>query len=136
MSFLGFARAQFAVLFLLVTYLTVTPNPDETELGMELTRWLAALIFGDSALADKIAHFLAYAALGASAALARIRIGGRAFTVVAGLALYGAALEGVQGLGGARDPELADALANSLGAAAGFPAAAVVMGFFRRRAIP
>lgn len=136
MSFLAFARAQFAVLFLLVTYLTVTPNPDETELGMELTRWLAALIFGDSAFADKIAHFLAYAALGASAALARIRIGGRAFTVVAGLALYGAALEGVQGLGGVRDPELADALANALGAAAGFPAAALLMGFFRRRAIP
>jgi hypothetical protein len=127
MSFRSFARALFAVLFLVVTYLTITPNPDETEMGMALTRWLAALIFGDGAFGDKVAHFIAYAALGASAALAHVKIGGRAVYAVAALVLYGAALEGVQGLMGVRVPEFADALANGLGAAAGFPSAALLM---------
>lgn len=134
MSFRSVARAQFVVLFLLVTYLTVTPNPDDTRMEMALTRWLATVIFGSDALGDKVAHFLAYAALGASAALAELRIRGGAFYVVAGLVLYGAALEGVQGLGGVRDPELADAVANGLGALAGFPATAMVIGYIRKRA--
>lgn len=136
MSFHGVARAQFVVLFLLITYLTVTPNPDDTKMGMALTRWLAALLFGDGAFGDKIAHFLAYAALGASAALAQVRLAGRALYAVAGLALYGAALEGVQGLMGVRFPELGDALANSLGAAVGFPAATLTMARLARRPAP
>lgn len=134
MSFRNFARALFAALFLLVTYLTITPNPDDTEMGMALTRWLAALIFGDSALGDKVAHFLAYAALGASAALAQVRIGGRAIYAIAALMAYGAMLEGVQGLMGVRVPEFADAIANALGAAAGFPSAALAMARFAPRA--
>lgn len=127
MSFRSVARALFAALLLLVTYLTVTPNPDDTEMGMALTRWLAALIFGDSALGDKVAHFLAYAMLGASAALAQVKIGGRGLYAVIALMAYGAALEGVQGMMGVRFPEFADALANSLGAGVGFPAAAQAM---------
>lgn len=134
MSFRRFSRIQFAAILLLVTYLTLTPNPDETAPGLAFTRWLATMFFGDGAAGDKIAHFLAYAALGASAALAQIRIGGRAVGAVAALAAYGAALEGAQGFGGARQPELADAIANGLGAAAGFPLAAVVLARFSRRA--
>lgn len=134
MSFRRFARAQLAVLFVLVTYLTVTPNPDDAELGMALTRWLAAMLLGDGAFGDKVAHFLAYAALGGAAALAGVRIAGRALYALAGLALYGAALEGVQGAMGVRQPELADALANALGAAVGYPVAAFLMTRFSRGA--
>lgn len=136
MSFRRFARAAFAVLFALVTYLTVTPNPDDTEMGMALTRWLAALLLGDSVFGDKVAHFLAYAALGGSAALADIRIAGRARYALVGLALYGAALEGVQGAMGVRQPEITDALANALGAVAGYPLGAFVMTKLSRGAAP
>ena len=50
------------------------------------------------------------------------------------LALYGVALEGLQGLGGVRDPELADALANGLGALAGYPVVALLLVATSRRA--
>lgn len=122
MSLLGVARVVFAALFLLVTYLTVTPNPDDLKAGMAFTRWLAELLFGDAALNDKVAHFLAYAALGSSAAAARIRLAGRSAATVGALVFYGGLLEGVQALVATRDPEAFDALANGLGALAGFPA--------------
>lgn len=127
MTFLVGARLFFALLFALVTYLTLTPNPDETERGFAMARWLAAFLLGNEGMGDKVAHFMAYAALGGSAALARIRLAGRAPFAVAGLALYGAALEGLQGIGGVRSPEAADALANFLGAGAGYPAAAALI---------
>ncbi len=42
------------------------------------------------------------------------------------LGVYGAFLEGVQGLGSVRSPELADALANAFGALAGFAGAVIL----------
>ncbi|MEX0645249.1 MAG: VanZ family protein [Parvularculaceae bacterium] len=123
MSFLIVARLVFAALFVLVTYLTVTPNPDDLEAGMAFTRWIAELLFGDAALNDKVAHFLAYAALGASAAAARLKLAGRSIATVGALVFYGGILEGVQALVATRDAELLDALANGLGALAGFSAA-------------
>ncbi len=53
---------------------------------------------------------------------------------VAILALYGAALEGVQAIGMVRHPELLDALANSLGALLSYPAAAALLDIVRARA--
>jgi hypothetical protein len=133
-SFLFGARIVFALLFVIVTYLTVTPNPEDTKASLDFTRWLAVTLFGDAALGDKLGHFLAYAVLGASAALARIRIAGSAAASIAALALYGAALEGVQALGGVRDPELLDALADALGALCGYLAAVLLIGAGRPRA--
>lgn len=134
MSFITVARIVFAALFAAVTYLTVTPNPENVEGGMDIARWIAAMLFGDAHYGDKVAHFLAYGALGASAALAQLRIGGRAALMVIALALYGASLEGVQALGAVRSPELLDALANSLGALVSYPAAMKLIEFAREKA--
>ena len=121
MSFVFAARILFAILFGLVTYLTVTTNPETTEGGMALTRWLAEMVLGQAALADKVAHFLAYGALGAAAMFANLRLARRRIVTVLALAAYGALLEGVQALGGVRSPEAADAIANAFGALCAYP---------------
>ncbi|PQA89614.1 VanZ family protein [Hyphococcus luteus] len=113
------ARALFFLLFALVTFLTLTPDPDNTEPGFVVTRWISSALFGDDALADKVAHFLAYASLGALAFWAEVKVFSQRWGAWAALCLYGVLLEGLQGLGGVRDPEIADAVCNALGAAAG-----------------
>ena len=117
------ARALFVALVSVVTWLTLTPSPENADSGFALARWAATLLFGDAGLTDKVAHFMAYSALGACAFWARLTLAGRLWTTPLALAAYGAALEGAQGLGGVRSPELADALANGLGAVAGFAGA-------------
>lgn len=133
MKFLTVARIVFAVLLIAVTYLTVTPNPVDVEGGMDFARWIASMLFGDAGYGDKIGHFLAYGALGAAAALAQLKISGRAALMVVALALYGASLEGVQALGAVRQPELLDALANSLGALISYPVAMRLIEFAQDR---
>lgn len=120
------ARGFFAALFLTVTYLTLTPNPEDTETGFAVARWVAVFVLGDAGLADKVAHFMAYGALGAAAFWAQIDLFGRRWTLPLALAVYGAALEGVQGFGGVRSPELADAFANFLGVVAGYAGAMIL----------
>ena len=112
-------RGVFALLVCLVTWLTLTPDPDETKTGLAIARLIAQLLFHDAALGDKVAHFLAYAALGASAALGDLRIVGRRAPTVAALAAYGVFLEFMQGVGGVRVSDPADALANASGALTG-----------------
>jgi len=116
----------FVLLFFLVTWLTLTPNPDETKPSLAIARFIAELLFHDQSLSDKVAHFLAYSALGGSAALAGLRLGGRRAYVIAALAAYGATLEYLQGLGGVRSAEVADAIANSLGAVFSYPVALAI----------
>ncbi len=129
------ARGLFVVLLGVVTYLTVTPNPDEAEKGFAAARFIAALLFGDPLLGDKVAHFAGYGALGASAFWAGITIFTRRRWTPLVLGVYGALLEGVQGFGGVRSPELADALANAFGAFSGF-AGAVVLSIIIARVKP
>lgn len=119
-------RGVFAALFIMVTYLTLTPNPDDTKPSIAIARFIAELLFHDERFGDKVAHFMAYAALGGAAAFAGLAIAGRRAYLIGALAIYGALLEFIQGLGGVRAPEFADALANSLGALAAFPAALAV----------
>jgi hypothetical protein len=126
-------RVAFVALALVVTWQTLTPDPDHTEGGMALARWIAELIFRSAAMGDKVAHFMAYAALGGSAAFGQFRLLGMRAPVIAGIAVYGMALEGLQGLGGVREPEIADAMANALGVLSSFCAVAVVEQFRARR---
>jgi VanZ family protein len=125
-------RVVFGVLLVAVAWLTLTPNPDETEPGLAITRWLAEVLFRNESLGDKVAHFLVYALLGAAAVWANLSVFSRKWGVAIALACYGAALEGLQGLGGVRTPELADAVANGSGALAGLAAAAILMALARR----
>ncbi len=126
------ARGLFIALFAAVTYLTLTPDPDDAEKGFAAARFVAAFLFGDPQLADKVAHFIAYAALGAAAFWAQITVYARKRWAPVLLAAYGVVLEGVQGLGGVRTPELADAIANGLGAFAGFGGAMILAVIFSR----
>ena len=128
---LFFARAVFALLLGAVTWLTLTPSPEDADAGFKVMRWIANLLLGDSALGDKVAHFTAYAALGAAAFWARL---GASFWPPLALAGYGAALEIVQGMGGVRSPELADGVANMAGAVVGYIAALMLTRFFSKAA--
>ncbi len=122
-------RIAFAALAIFVTWQTLTPDPDDTEGGMALARWIAEMLFRSAEMGDKVAHFIAYAALGSSAAFGQFRMLGKRAPVIAGIAVYGMALEGLQGLGGVRDPEIADAAANALGVLASFAAVAALEQF-------
>ena len=125
----AWARGAFVMLLAIVTWLTLTPNPDDAKAGFAVTRWIAEFFLGDGALNDKVAHFSAYGALGASAFTARfLFFGTQAWTPVV-LAAYGAGLEVLQGVGGVRSPEIADGFANMLGAIVGFGAAVLVAKF-------
>ncbi|MAW82051.1 MAG: hypothetical protein CMI63_17580 [Parvularcula sp.] len=125
-------RVLFGLLFALVTYLTLTPNPDDVEPGFAVTRWISSLLFGDPKLADKVAHFLAYAALGAMAVWAHLTLFNKRRGAALALALYGVFLEWLQGVGGVRSPELADAVANGLGALSGAAGAVILNHLIRR----
>lgn len=127
-----FWRVAFALLFLFVTWQTLTPDLDNTEPGIAIARFLATVLFHDERLGDKVAHFLAYAALSGAGAFAHLTIAGRRWLTIAALAFYGVILERLQGLGGVRMPELADAAANFSGALAGFPVAILIENAFAR----
>lgn len=127
-------RVIFGLLFVLITFLTLTPNPVETESGFAVTRFISDIMFGNDEYADKIGHYLGYAALGLTAFWARLAVYSKRWVMTVVLALYGVALEGLQGLGGVRSPELADAFANGLGALSGFVAGAALLKLNRFRA--
>ena len=126
MNFRMFWRGAFALLIAFVTWQTLTPDPDNTEPSIAIARFIAELLFHDARLGDKVAHFLAYSALGGSAAFAHLELANRRWLTIAALAAYGGLLEFLQGFGGVRLPELADALANSSGALAAYPAALMI----------
>lgn len=131
-STLLWPRIAFGLLFVVVTYLTLTPNPEDAKSGFAVTRWVAQILFGNPALADKVAHFAAYGALGAAAAWAQLALFSKRRITALALALYGVLLEVLQGIGGVRSPEVADAVANALGAVAGLGGAIMLARLARR----
>lgn len=119
-------RAAFIMLLVIVTYLSVAPNPESGGSGFFATKMVAAFLFGDAAYADKIGHFCAYAALGFAArfSVSTLR---QWWPEAFMLAAYGVALEGVQYFLDARSADLVDAIANGLGAVAGIGVASVLL---------
>jgi len=115
-----FARAAFVGLLAVVAYLSLSPDTGGEGFISRAMRWIAQALFGDAALADKLAHFSAYFALGAAAFWARISPLARPLWAPLGLLAYGALLEFAQSLGPTRQPELADAAVNGLGAFVGY----------------
>jgi hypothetical protein len=118
-------RGVFALLLLIVTFLTLTPDPAKTPSGFAIARLIAQWMFADPALADKVGHFLAYAALGLTASFADFRLRGRRLFAMLAIAAYGAALEFAQGAGGVRNGDVIDAFANTSGALSAFLAFAL-----------
>lgn len=108
------SRALLAVTAAAITWLSLVPHPPDAVGG-----------------SDKLAHLLAYATLGVLAGLSfapRLTRISTAVAIIAGLAAYGVAVEGVQQLTG-RELDAADMIANAAGAAVG-----VALAFFVRRA--
>jgi hypothetical protein len=131
MTALAPARALFVALLVAVTWLSVSPNPDDSGSGFAILRALSSLVFGSDTHADKLGHFSAYAALAVSAGLARLRLKDSFAVVASALIAYGAALEGVQSFLSARDASVLDGLANAAGAALGASVFALARGAVR-----
>ena len=94
-----FWRTVFAVALLVTGYLCLTPKLHPPP---ELARH------------DKLVHFAVFAVNGLLA-LPAFRVGRARWIALAGLVLYGAALEWLQGFVPNRFSSLADGVANSLG---------------------
>jgi len=127
------ARVLFAALLVLVTYFTLVPDPSAASKGIAIARWIADVVLRGAVSHDKVEHFMAYTALGATAYLAQFRLFKSRYSAPIALALYGGLLEVLQGIGGVRDPELADGAANTLGAIAGFGGMFLLTSLFRTR---
>lgn len=126
-------KVLFWGLLVVVTYLTVAPNPPETGGGNAAIRLVAQWVFGDAAHGDKVGHFAAYGTLG----LAFVAAGFRRWNVLVGalvLALYGAALEVVQYFLDARSADIWDGVANATGAMCGVVAGTLLLMILQRNA--
>lgn len=110
------AFASACLLAIVIAYLSLLPGTDLPQMSHK----------------DKLAHFLAYAALSGPMLVA---FGARRWAaVIIGCSLYGVALEIGQSLAGTgRDASLLDGLANMAGAAAGVMFAAAILQLARPR---
>lgn len=117
-----FFRRLFWALLLLVSVLSLIPNPDDLPGGSLWAEFLAEIFFGSADHADKITHFIAYGVLAGGAGLGGMRVFSRRWLIVPGLILWSGLLELLQGLTQNRSPDWLDMLANSAGALAGFVA--------------
>lgn len=108
-------RAALIGLLAFVGYMSLTTNPSDTKSELDIARWIAVALFGNPALADKVAHGAAYAALGFLAGGARLAPFGRRLLAAPALASYGGAIEILQHLGGVRVGDPLDAAANMCG---------------------
>lgn len=120
------ARGAFFILLAYFTWKTLAPDPGDNEPSFFVARFIATILFGDTALTDKVLHFGGYAVLSFVALFARFRLANRPWAPIVGLTLYGLMLEGLQGLGGVRAAEWSDALANGLGVCFGYAAADII----------
>lgn len=127
------ARVSFAALLVLVTYFTLVPDPSAASKGIAIARWIAEVVFRGAVSHDKVEHFMAYTALGATALLAHFRLFNSRYSAPIVIALYGGLLEIIQGIGGVRDPELADGAANTLGVITGYGGMFLLASLFRTR---
>jgi uncharacterized protein YfiM (DUF2279 family) len=118
-GFIKLMRGAFVLLLILITILSVIPNPEEVPGGMAFTRWIAQLLFGNPDYGDKVSHFLAYGALSGAGMLGFVRPFSRWLMLPIIVALYSAVMELLQAVIGVRSAEWADMAANVSGVMAG-----------------
>jgi hypothetical protein len=125
-------RVLTGLLGLAILYLSLTPDPEQLESGMDLVSWVSTLVFGTPEHGDKVGHFIAYCALGAAATLGFWIKARSVVPIYGGLLVYGGVLEIVQDLGGIRTGDAADMLANTLGAGVGVLAGRTLQAILER----
>lgn len=132
MTYLKFWRINAVILIILVGIVSLTPNTDDLDPALSLTAWLAKLFFGDPTSKDKVAHFLAYGAMGVFITLGW----GRTLRDLGGIALflilYGLLMEILQLAIGTRSGDVMDLLANCLGGFSGMAGALLMISLFQR----
>ncbi len=120
-------RVLFIIAFLAVTIISLIPNPADAPSGGAFARWLSLFFLGGEEHADKVNHFVAYAALGGLGALSQWPVRRLAIFGPLALAIWGVVMEGGQGLLAARQTDGVDAIANASGAALGWAGGLVVI---------
>lgn len=120
-------RCVFFALLILIAVLSLIPNPDDVPGGSAFSRWVAALVLGSEAHADKVSHFIAYGVLGGAGILAALRPAGRLWVLAILLVAYSGLMEVLQGFTAVREPDMADMVANALGVVAGMASASVLV---------
>lgn len=134
-TFEQFWRINAVVIAVLVGIVSITPETKDLDPAMSLTAWLARVMFGNPAGADKIAHFMAYGALSFFCTLGWAKRWRDSATILGFLFAYGVLLEVLQLAGGARNGDVADLVANMAGGILGMASALVARaGFHRWRA--
>ena len=114
-----FWRTMFAVLIVIVTYASLTPDTENLDQGGGFVKWLASILLGSDEHSDKIGHFLAYAALGFCVLPGRLALLGQLALTFFALFVYGCLMEGLQGFSVERQMSTLDAVANTTGLIAG-----------------
>lgn len=125
-------RILFVIAFAAVTVISLIPNPADAPSGGAIARWLSLLFLGGEQHADKVNHFVAYAALGGLGALSQWPVRRVAVLGPLGLALWGVVMEGGQGFLAARQTDGVDAVANASGAALGWAGGLVLIALVLR----
>ena len=120
-------RVLFIIALVMVTILSLIPNPDDIPGGMDFTRWLARMLFGDAEHSDKVAHFIAYGTLGGGIILGTVRLLGSFLGSAFAIIIWSGVLEILQGIISSRSTDLLDMVANSSGVIVGFIAGMMLL---------
>lgn len=126
MTFGAFARVNTVILIILIAIVSLTPDSHDLDPALSLTEWLSRILFKRADLSDKIAHFLAYGALGLFATFGWGRRWRDLMTIFAFAIAYGLLLEILQLAFGARKGDGYDLLANVCGGGVGIMVALAV----------
>ena len=114
----AFQRFMFFLFFIflgIVILFSLIPAQDDIPGANDIFSLLGKLIFGDPSKGDKIAHFVAYASVSATAFWGQVKLLKRISFTLLGLIVLGALLEFAQGTLSGRHTDLLDFVANSAG---------------------
>ncbi|MEM9989216.1 MAG: VanZ family protein [Pseudomonadota bacterium] len=131
MTYGQFWRINAVTIAILIFIISLTPDPEKMVQAQSFTTWLARIIFGNPTAADKIAHFMAYGGLAFFSILGFVNRPAHYIRIMSILMAYGFLLEIFQAMGGIRQGDGADMLANGAGVIMGAGGAFCIRYFTR-----
>lgn len=130
LSWVQFWRINAVTIAILLAVVSLIPDPDSLRMPINWSSWIAAFLLGDPTSGDKVAHFLAYGTFGFFTTLGYVERPMHLVRFVPVVLLYGAVLEVLQAMGGARTGDVYDLVANALGAFSGVAGAFMIRHLF------